>query len=226
MIDHPLALSAPHVQSVVVVAHPSFSDAMRAHLDRAWPRLERHVVEQATPTGMLDAIVLATPVVATSDADSIWIVWCDQAGLMPATLERLAAATAAQPVPAMVVATVRRDDPYIHFERGEDGRITRVLQRREGDGMPDRGESDMGLFALSRAAFLQALPTYAREVSIGHETRERNFLPFIPWLAARADVVTIPCTDAREAIGVNTPEELRAAETWLSTRDHVEKGTP
>jgi hypothetical protein len=30
--------------------------------------------------------------------------------------------------------------------------------------------------------------------------------------------VTFPCTDAREAIGINTPEELRLMEAWMSAR--------
>ena len=49
-------------------------------------------------------------------------------------------------------------------------------------------------------------------------TGERNFLPFIPWIAARAPVVTFPCTDEREAIGVNTPEELALVEEYLKER--------
>src|SRR6266545_4141881 len=62
------------------------------------------------------------------------------------------------------------------------------------------------------------LPDYARNVERGRGTGERNFLPFIPWLAQRARVATFPCTDPREAIGINTPEELRRMEEWMVTR--------
>jgi hypothetical protein len=31
-------------------------------------------------------------------------------------------------------------------------------------------------------------------------------------------VTTIPCTDPREAIGINTPEELQHLERWLRER--------
>ena len=85
--------------------------------------------------------------------------------------------------------------------------------------MPDVGESDMGLFALSPMAYLDLLPQYERDVAIGHQTNERNFLPFISWAASRHDVVTFPSVDEEEAIGVNTPEELAIVERYLATRD-------
>ena len=84
--------------------------------------------------------------------------------------------------------------------------------------MPDQGESDMGLFALTRHTFERDLPEYARTVMPAGGTGERNFLPFVPWLAARAPVVTIAATDAREAIGINTPDELQMMEQWLRSR--------
>ena len=138
--------------------------------------------------------------------------------VLPATVERLAAATDEQAPPSMVFPTVRRAHPYIHFVRDPGGRITRVLHRREGDAMPDEGESDMGLFAVSRAAFVRDLHEYASSVEPGRATGERNFLPFIPWLASRAPVVTFPCTDPMEAVGINTPEELEQVERWLRRR--------
>ena len=84
--------------------------------------------------------------------------------------------------------------------------------------MPAVGESDMGLFALTRDAFERQLPEYATGVTLGTGTGERNFVPFIPWLAQRGDVVTFPCTDPRESIGINTPEDLRVMEAWIGTR--------
>jgi hypothetical protein len=93
-----------------------------------------------------------------------------------------------------------------------------MLQRREGDVMPAAGESDMGLFALTRQAYERDLQEYARGVRPGRGTGERNFVPFLPWLAQRALVVTVPCTDDREAIGINTPEDLRVVEQWLRSR--------
>jgi bifunctional N-acetylglucosamine-1-phosphate-uridyltransferase/glucosamine-1-phosphate-acetyltransferase GlmU-like protein len=219
MLDHLLERCRAHVQRAVVVAHPSFAGAIRAHLDATWGGAFGYdVVEQPAPTGMLDAILQAGPVVGRQRPDRVWIVWCDQVGILPETLARLAAADAGAAPPALVFPTVAQRPPYIHFARDPAGRIAGVLQRREGDAMPDVGESDMGLFSLSREACLRDLPRFSTEAAIGRGTAERNFLPFIPWLAARGGVQTIAATDPREAEGINTPEDLRAVEGWLLAR--------
>jgi bifunctional N-acetylglucosamine-1-phosphate-uridyltransferase/glucosamine-1-phosphate-acetyltransferase GlmU-like protein len=87
--------------------------------------------------------------------------------------------------------------------------------------MPESGESDAGLFAFSREAFLTLLPDYANDVATGTATGERNLLPFIPWLAARREVVTFPCAADIEAVGINTPEERAFVERYLQSRRSV-----
>jgi hypothetical protein len=82
------------------------------------------------------------------------------------------------------------------------------------------------LFALSAGAYAELLPRYAREVEIGGATGERNFLPFIPWVARDHEVATFPCTNPMEAIGVNTPEELKAVEAYLIQGRPALSGTP
>ena len=125
----------------------------------------------------------------------------------------------------LILPTVRRHHPYIHLQRDVSARIVRVLHRREGDALPDVGESEMGLFSLSRAAYLEQLPEFAGQPEIGAATGERNFLPFIPWIAARGGVTTFPCVDEEESIGVNTPEDLRAIEAYLTARDGRSDGS-
>jgi bifunctional UDP-N-acetylglucosamine pyrophosphorylase / glucosamine-1-phosphate N-acetyltransferase len=219
MIDHLLDLCAAYVQHVVVVTHPLFAESMRQHLGRTRAvRVDSQVVEQAVPTGMLDAILLGTPEVARVNPDRVWTIWCDQVGVLPDTLARLAAADARDAAPALVFPTVRQEPPYIHFWRGADGRIAGVLQRREHDDLPPVGESDMGVFSLSRDAYLRDLQAFDQEAATGAGTGERNFLPFIPWLAARGQVETIAATDPREATGINTPDDLRDVEAWLLSR--------
>ena len=209
MLEHLLDLYRPVADWVVVVAHPTFSAQLKGPFE---------MVEQQARTGMLDAVLLGAPAVARHHPDEVWVTWGDQVGVLRATVERLAEAMAAHDAPAAALPTVRRTEPYIHFERDADGRIAALRQRREGDAMPATGESDIGLFALTRQAFTHDLQEYSRGVQPAAGTGERNFVPFVPWLARRARVVTIPCTDAREAIGINTPEELHVMEQWLATR--------
>jgi bifunctional N-acetylglucosamine-1-phosphate-uridyltransferase/glucosamine-1-phosphate-acetyltransferase GlmU-like protein len=215
MLDHLLDLYRGFVQRIVVIAHPSFKqDVERWSADKGFV----DVRVQRTPTGMLDAILLARPIVNRERPDAVWITWCDQVGVLPETLDRLAEVTSVEPSPPLAMPTVKSRDPYIHLVRDTEGRISEVLHRREGDAMPSEGESDMGLFALSRRAYQRQLPLYADEVTLGPMTGERNFLPFIAWLARRAPVVTFPCTDPMEAVGVNTPDDLRTVEAWLAMR--------
>lgn len=212
MLDHLLELHSG-VDRVALVVHPTAEAAVRTRTGGTVDLFVQH-----EPTGMLDAIMLARPAVEAQQPRRVCITWCDQIGIHPRTIRRLAELTAPPSGPALVLPTCRRSNPYIHFERGPDGAVRRVLQRREGDAMPEVGESDAGLFDLSRAAFLHSLPEYAETVTADSGTGERNFLPFVPWLSSRASVVTFPCVDQEEAIGVNTPVELRLVERYLRER--------
>jgi bifunctional UDP-N-acetylglucosamine pyrophosphorylase/glucosamine-1-phosphate N-acetyltransferase len=209
MLDRLLALYRPYAGTVVVVAHPTFAAELRGPFE---------VVEQRERTGMLDAVLLGMAAVQRARPDEVWITWGDQVGVLPATIDRLAAAMTSPDRPAAAFPTVRKADPYIHFDRDEAGRLSGLRQRREGDAMPVAGEADMGLFALTRDAFERRLPEFAAAATPGTGTGERNFLPFLPWLAQRATVTTVPCTDERESIGINTPQDLRFMEDWLATR--------
>jgi bifunctional UDP-N-acetylglucosamine pyrophosphorylase/glucosamine-1-phosphate N-acetyltransferase len=216
MIGWLLELYRPHVERFAVVVHPSALEVTAGSLAKAPLPIDFFV--QREPTGMLDAILIARPAVERHRPDRVWITWCDQVAIHPATLAHLAQEDRSSPAPALVLPTCRGASPYVHFERDSGGRITRVLHRREGDPMPDVGESDTGLFDLSRETFTDLLPQYAREVRPASATRERNFVPFVAWAAARTRVVTFPCTEPEEAIGVNTPQELERIETHLQRR--------
>lgn len=218
MIDYLFILHGPFVARVVVVVHPSFEREVRQHCDTLGVNVLYSV--QDRPTGMLDAIML--PLERPSDVDSsrVWITWCDQIAVHPVTVQSLAKLGEEDPGVSLIFPTAPQSDPYIHIERKADGDIGRILQRREGDLMPEIGESDMGLFSLSREAYFADLPAFAASADAGGRTRERNFLPFIPWLSRRhRQVRTFPCRDPREAIGVNDHDDLRAVEAYLAQRD-------
>jgi bifunctional N-acetylglucosamine-1-phosphate-uridyltransferase/glucosamine-1-phosphate-acetyltransferase GlmU-like protein len=218
MIDHVLALHRPWADRAAIVVHPSAYDAVRRHFARRPDIPDLFVQEELT--GMLDAILLARAAVERWTPRRVRVTWCDQIAVRPETVERVARAASADPEPDLVAVTCVADDPYIHFERDASGRIARVLQRREGDAMPPRGESDTGLFDLSRATYLERLPQYAASPHVGAGTGERNFVPFVPWLSARGTVVTVPCVETAERVGINTPEELAFVARVLRERGH------
>jgi bifunctional UDP-N-acetylglucosamine pyrophosphorylase/glucosamine-1-phosphate N-acetyltransferase len=214
MLDRLLALYRSAVDHVVVVVNPAFSDQVREHVALRTDASHIECIDQPSPTGMLDAILLATPAAAERSPSSIWVTWCDQIAVHPNTIARLTELTSRKH-DALVMPTVQQQRPYIHLQRDATGRIVRVLHRREGDVMPDVGESDMGLFALSAASYSDRLPQYARSVEVGRATGERNFLPFIPWLARTETVTTFPAESPIEAVGVNTPQDLALVEEYL-----------
>ncbi len=214
MLDHLLARYAPVVSRVALVVHPSARAAVGRAVEQVVIPIDIFV--QTDPTGMLDAILLARPAVEAAGCSRVWITWCDQVAIHPRTVARLAEADAGDPLLAM--PTCESAAPYVHLARDADGQIARILHRREGDPMPQAGESDAGLFSVSRQAYLDLLPQFAAEPVTGRSTGERNFLPFIPWVTRRGAVLTFPCTEPAEAVGVNTPEDLAAAERTLQRR--------
>jgi bifunctional UDP-N-acetylglucosamine pyrophosphorylase/glucosamine-1-phosphate N-acetyltransferase len=222
MIDHVLARYVHAVDRAIVVVSPAADDDARRHLSAAPMPVDIAIQEE--PTGMLDAILVPLTAAARRRPASIWITWCDQVGISASTVARLIEATA-DGLADLALPTVQGSEPYVHFVRDASGRIVRVLQRREGDEMPAVGETDGGLFALSAAAYLEHLPAFAAASGEeGARTGERNFTPFIPWMASRGEVRTFPLEDPMEAVGVNTPAELRQMEAWLAAR--AERAAP
>lgn len=215
MVDRVLDLHASFCAHAVVVVHPSFQQDVAEHFARAGRKVR--LVSQPAPTGMLDAVLRAREAVMEAKPARVWITWCDQLALSAATLATIAAAEAASPDAAAIAPTSRHSQPYIHFDRDDRGTLRGVRQRREGDEMPLEGESDAGLFSLSSTVYAHDLPAYAETIAArGRKTGELNFLPFLPWLAARAPVTTFQ-VEAIEALGINTPEDLTRIEQHLHT---------
>jgi bifunctional UDP-N-acetylglucosamine pyrophosphorylase / glucosamine-1-phosphate N-acetyltransferase len=214
MLDHLLDRYGSVANRFVVVVSPAAEALVAHHLEGRSEAVA--LVRQESPTGMLDAILQAEETVWQHQPDRVWITWCDQIAIHPRTVGAILQAETAAAEPAIVLPTCTGPAPYIHFERDTTGTITRVLHRREGDDMPPEGESDMGLFSLSRMAYLRDLRAFADAPLLGAHTGERNFLPFIAWLGASAHVVTIPATDPMEAVGINTPDELRRVDAYLT----------
>jgi bifunctional UDP-N-acetylglucosamine pyrophosphorylase / glucosamine-1-phosphate N-acetyltransferase len=217
MLDHVLQLHARTADRAVVVVAPACITMFEHYQGSDRPPVD--LVVQPEPTGMLDAILAAAPVVARDRPRRVGITWCDQIALSPETVWRVAQRALGPDEPALVFATLAVDNPYVHFDRNERAQIVAVRQQREGDEMPARGETDMGLFDLSLEAYLSVLPAFATSAAPAPGTGERNFLPFIPWLASRQRVETVPGVSLIETVGINTPEERDAVEAHIARRD-------
>jgi bifunctional N-acetylglucosamine-1-phosphate-uridyltransferase/glucosamine-1-phosphate-acetyltransferase GlmU-like protein len=213
MLDRVLDLYAPWVDETLLVVSPSGRDAIERHCSGRAP--EVRLVVQESPTGMLDAILLAADALRRPAPPSVWVTWCDQVAVRPQTVARLAEGCERRPDAALLLPTVERRDPYVHFARDRDGAIAAVLERREGDALPASGESDVGLFALSVRGCFEWLPEFARQAVPGRVTGERSFLRFAAWLRGRAPVVSFPAADPIESLGINTLADLALVEAHL-----------
>ncbi len=216
MIDYLLELYAPWVDRFVLVVHPSFAAEVEQHC-AAFPYAIDFALQE-TPTGMLDAILIPQGRIRPGAPGSVWITWCDQIAVDPVTITTLANQFVEHPNAALIMPTIRRTEPYIHFVRDDKGEICEIRHRREGDVMPAVGEGDLGLFGLSAQAYLDWLPAFARSVTAGKATQERNFLPFIAWLRGRGEVRTFPAVHEIESIGVNCAADLAQVEKHFLER--------
>ena len=160
---------------------------------------------QPVPTGMGDAIFRGQAV--WSSYDAILIVWGDQVFVSPDTLQRAISALTASRQQAVLPVT-RMAIPYVEYVFDGD-RLVRVLQTREGDVTTPNGYSDVGTFLLATDGLKQHWETYLAAASHGRQTGEINFLPFLPFLSAQGWTVRpLEVTDATEARGINTPDDL------------------
>lgn len=213
MVDYLFDLYAPYVDVFILVVSPRAEEAVRRHC-RQLPMSVEFIV-QPVPTGMLDAILLPRRMVERKAPHHIWITWCDQIAVHPDTVKHLDEYSRDPTAFDLVFPTLEKAHPYTHVVRNDQGEIVEILHRREGDALPTVGESEMGLFSLSFAAYSRHLPAFSTTCRKGGETDERNFLPFIPWFRERGATLTFSATNDMETLGVNTPEDLKILEKYF-----------
>jgi len=202
----------PCCGSFVFVLSPDGHRDVESELDLLIPGHYRTVI-QDVPSGMGDAVDLALAIVETPQ---VAIVWGDQVALRPSSVEACIRLQDGPLHPDMTCPTVMRANPYIHFERDEEGRICAVRQRREGDAMPAEGESDTGFFCFRTDALRKLLSGLrAGRQKMGTETGEFNFLPVIPLAAQQGTTLTPHAMTIEETVGINSSEDAAAVEEFL-----------
>lgn len=196
---------SPIVERIHIVLAPSAMADFSGKLQSDSEREKITVSEQREPLGMGDAIFGAERFWA--GYDSILIVWGDQVNLSSSTLEKAAALS--NEGKTVVLPLVECKSPYVQYDES-DGILKGVRQSREGDQMDLIGNSDVGLFILSVPELLDCWHRFVKESIVGAQTKELNFLPFLPFLSLNCGwkVRVSTVNDPTEAIGINTKEEL------------------
>jgi bifunctional N-acetylglucosamine-1-phosphate-uridyltransferase/glucosamine-1-phosphate-acetyltransferase GlmU-like protein len=198
---------------VVFVLSPDGRAEVEEELSRLIPDRYRIVVQEI-PTGMGDAVELGLSAVHTAQ---VAIVWGDQVALRRSSVDACFRLQQGPLGPDVTCPTVIRANPYIHFDRGPDGRISGLRQAREGDTMPAEGESDTGFFCFRTDSVRELLGELrASGQRLGGATREFNFLPVIPLAAQRRTVITPRLMSLEETVGVNSRDDAAVVEGYLA----------
>lgn len=215
ILEHLISLLAPFCGQFVLVLSPTGREHVEPVLARLAPR--RYTIAiQSEPRGMADAVSSGLPLIKTPHT---LILWGDQVAVRPASIELAIRLHTGPRRPLATCPTVLRPRPYIHFERDAAGALTSVRQAREGDSMPDIGESDSGLFLFQTEVLRSYLPRLIGDPAFhGRQTGEANFLPIFPLIDSDAGqrepgdlstggVWTARIMNESESIGINTEEE-------------------
>jgi bifunctional UDP-N-acetylglucosamine pyrophosphorylase/glucosamine-1-phosphate N-acetyltransferase len=198
---------------MVFVLSPGGVAEVQPELERLIPgRYE--IVLQEVPLGMGDAVERSLSAVLTPH---VAIVWGDQVALRQESVTACLRLHEGPMRPAVTCPTVFRPDPYIHFDRDANGRISGLRQAREGDPMPEEGESDTGFFCFETGTLRRLLTTLRQQPGQeGRSTGEFNFLPVIPFAAREGlEVLSPALMTLAETVGINSAADAQAIEVVL-----------
>ena len=196
-------------RTVVVVGH----QAERVQKTCAAPDLRFVVQEPQLGTG--HAVQVAAPALRAGG----WTVIL--AGDVPlrgaATLRRLIAAAQATQAAATVLTCIVSDaGAYGRIVKDPAGNLLRIVEAR--DATPEElaiGEYNSGVYCFRTDRLRDALAALTTDNDQG----EYYLTDTIGWLVDRGEAVsTVTTTDAAEVVGINTVDELAAAERLYAAR--------
>jgi len=213
LIEWLLDFLEPNCCRLVFVLSPDGAGEVRPELERLIPG-RYDIVIQEVPLGMGDAVERALPAVKTRH---LVIVWGDQVALRRESVEACLRLHEGPMSASVTCPTVFRPNPYIHFDRDADGRISGLRQAREGDRMPEEGESDTGFFCFETKTLRRLLAGLRDQPGQeGRSTGEFNFLPVIPFAARQGlEILSPALMTLAETVGINSAADARAVEAFL-----------
>lgn len=195
-----------HDPCPTIIVAPAGRDSIAAFL--AGNGHDAHLVEQARPTGMGDAVLAFKHSPAADEASTVILIWGDipflSQGTLEATLAHHAGTGATLTFPSAIV-----DKAYTVVTRSEEGAVSALDETRLLGVAPAHGERDIGLFVFRAEPVLVALHASAAE----HRSAsgEHGFLHIVRRLAAAGHrVEALPVATLRETISLNALADLEA----------------
>jgi len=211
LLDHVLdtVAAAGIDRTVVVVGH----QAERVREECARPGLEFALQQPQLGTG--HAVRMAVPALREGG-------WCvvlagDVPLLRTRTLERLVAETTASGAAAAILTCIVPDaGAYGRIVKDADGSVQRIVERADAtaEELAIR-EYNTGVLCFRTADMVEALDNLTTDNKQG----EYYLTDTVAYLVGRGRrVIAVATTDADEVVGINTVEELAAAERLLERR--------
>jgi bifunctional UDP-N-acetylglucosamine pyrophosphorylase/glucosamine-1-phosphate N-acetyltransferase len=201
-----LDVLGPHDPRPTIIVSPGAREALAGFL--AAEGKSAHLVEQAHPTGMGDAVLAFARSPAASDADTVLLVWGDIPFLSPETLAATLAhherTNATMTFPSAVV-----ERAYTVVSRDADQTVVALDETRVLGTEPSPGERDIGFFVFRADPVLAALRLSADR----HDpaSGEHGFLHLVRQLVTAGHrVEALPVATLRETISLNALSDLEA----------------
>ena len=164
---------------------------------------------QPYPKGMGDAIFGAYE--HWKGFDHILVLWGDQVNVSALTLKAVIQCQKDCSENSLTIAINSVQDPYVQYVFNKDNStLLHIKQSREGDTCDKHGFADVGVFGLSTKDLWNSWQEYTRRASLGEQTGEINFLPFLAYISKDLHwhLNLIQVQDPLESRGINTLEDL------------------
>jgi UDP-N-acetylglucosamine diphosphorylase/glucosamine-1-phosphate N-acetyltransferase len=217
------ALGRPLVEHVLSAVHETGVErvvlVIGHQAERVREALATHPVEfalQEPQLGTGHAVQQAAPILDGHTGDVL--VLCGDTPLLTSATLRALCETHRQSEAAATVLTAELDDPsgYGRVIRGAQGEVLRIVEERDASAA-ERAvrEINSGLYVFAAVDLFAALAP----VDADHAQREYYLTDTLEILRdAGKRVSAYVCSDPREVLGVNNPDQLREAELFLAQR--------
>jgi len=201
-----LAALNPYDANPTVVVSPQGKPLVFTSLQQA--AFNAHLVVQAAPRGMGDAVLCFEQSPAAGHAEHILLAWGDLANLQPRTVASLVEAHNAADNDFTFVTRVV-DQAYTPVQRDMSGKVVSVRETREqGVSVCQPGERDIGLFVFRQQPVFSALQADLPG-KIGGATGEHGFLYVIEHLVRSGyRVDALPIATQQDLFSLNALADL------------------
>src|SRR2546422_113687 len=194
--------------SIVVVGHGA--DRVREAVGA-----QARYVEQAEPRGTGHAVMMALPHLP-DDGNPVLVVYGDTPLLTAETIHALTALHRTSGSAAALLSA-RMPDPtgYGRVIRDGDGRVRKIVEEADCSSEERQvTEINAGTYVFRQQALREAL----RALTPGNAQGEYYLTDTIGWLLGREQQVSALVVSAEETVGVNSRQELAAAESLMASR--------